>query len=108
MGDLKNVKKGDKLSIYHHGEPIAIREVLDITKAGNIKTKWGIFTVDGRLRGSNVWNRTYAEITTPEKITEFYNRVEKQKLAYFLRNTTWYELDLETLEKVAKLIKERG
>jgi hypothetical protein len=68
--DLSNVKVGDALFVESSGGlhgGMRIDYVVEITKAGNIKTeKSGIFLPNGYLRGEHGFYHTHARLATPQ------------------------------------------
>lgn len=70
MDKLENIKVGDKLFIENRNVGIRFDYVVEITKAGNIKTeRCGIFNRRGELRGeSSSWNFTRARLATDADI----------------------------------------
>lgn len=91
---LDNVKVGDELlvSFYQYGQTTnSIQRVVEITKAGNVKTNKGnIFYPNGTLRGEQGYTRTTARIATDED-------KERIKQMMFRKQTLQYLHNLENI-----------
>lgn len=93
---LDNVKVVDDLlvSFYQYGTTIrSIQRVVEITKAGNVKTNKGqIFYPNGGLRGDQGYSRTTARIATnedKESIKQMNFRVQALQYLHNLKNISY-------------------
>lgn len=93
---LDNVKVGDYLlvSFYLYGETThSIQRVVEITKAGNVKTNKGqIFYPNGGLRGEQGYSRTTARIATNEEkesVKQMNFRVQTLQYLHNLKNISY-------------------
>lgn len=87
---LDNVKVGDDLlvSFYQYGTTThSIQRVVEITKAGNVKTDKGqIFYPSGALRGDSGYSRTTARIATNEDKERIKQISFRKQTLQYLKN----------------------
>jgi len=107
MKDLENAKVGDKLIVSGRWQE-GIEVVIKITPAGNIKTKYGIYEPDGRMRGSGIWNGKYARKATDSDILKLKAKIEKAHLVNYLKGVVWKDLEHSVLNEIKKIIDDEN
>lgn len=102
MGNLEDVKTGDKLFVksgpYDKGCIVMVDRV---TPTGRVITKSGEFNSNGSLRGDNGWQQTWARPATEDDIAGIYRYGLVQKLLQF---RAWEKLGAEDLRAASEII----
>ena len=106
-GDImwtEQLKVGDKVIVTERYCE-KVETVVEITKAGNIKTKSHIFTPFGRERTSSQWFYATMSPYTQEKEKQIQDTNFKRKVVDKLRQTTYTDYTIEQLRQVAKILE---
>lgn len=108
---LSELKVGDvvKRETIHSKR---ICEIVNITPSGLIDIQINNrvkerFNQDGRLRGADRWSYDVPHIypTTEDEIKAIKKENERYKMAAYLDNFKWHNLDFETLKRVCEIVK---
>src|SRR5260221_4855887 len=103
MADLSSVKAGDKLYVKRgHYDTGRIVTVDRLTPSGRVIAGTQTFEKDGRLRGGDGWNRTWAEVATQYHA----DKVEQAALANKMHRLCWETHSLATLRAVQALLAQ--
>jgi len=105
--------------VFHKGDAVVVRRscgrdrldrVERVTKTLVICEGGGRYRVrDGwQSGGGSTWRRTQIVKATDADVARIRAAERKSLLEYRFTNLHWYNVDLETLEKVAELVGDRG
>lgn len=107
MNELENVKVGDFVvligSYAHDG---CLRKVERVTKSQIIVNKRRYRKNDGRIVGGGGWSYCYIRPATENDIERINKVRHKNKLLAFIKNVTWYNLSLESLQTIYDVVKK--
>lgn len=107
---LSDLKVGDvvKRETIHSNR---ICEIVNITPSGLIDIRINSsvkerFNPDGRLRGADRWSYDVPHIypTTEDEIKEIRRENEQYKMAAYLNNFKWFDLDYDTLKQIYEIL----
>ena len=102
MGDLTDVKVGDKLFVQGGYNEPRIEIVERITPSGRvIVTHYGEFNSNGRKRGESGWHSTSARPATEDDIARIYRHRLVRKLTDFRQ---WEKLSAHDLKTATEII----
>lgn len=106
MSDLTTAKVGDLLYIpSRYGRGGRLATVERITPSGRVITQHDEFMPNGKKRGTQGWDITFAQIATPEHITT----VRRNNLISAIANFKgWEKLTDVELASVANVIKDKS
>lgn len=101
-----NTKVGDKVFVWtamHSMFPL-VREVTEVTPAGNIKVAGSIYNKNGRLRGRSAWSNGSISDYNEQDAVEYVNRKKAKGQLYDVSNFIWSNALPETIAQVHALL----
>lgn len=104
IGDLTGAKVGDKLFVKSgHYDKGSIVTVDRITPTGRIVTKHGEFNPNGRKRGSDGWQSTWARLATEDDVAGIFRLGLVSKIERF---RAWDKLSADDLKTVSEIVSK--
>lgn len=98
---IDDLKPGDTVIVSRSHHPSTLSTVVKLTKTQIILSSGSRFRKkDGWGVGGDRWCTDRLEEATPEKVS----KIQRMRLAQKLATTKWYDLELNTLRKVAEIL----